>query len=95
MAENTSTISWLRHLADSLEESAHFPYGPEVAYDQRAQVDDSLRRLCGGDEAAGKALGKLIRAEFGYMPHAAAIALVRASRTENIVPDVEYDESTL
>lgn len=79
-------------VSDPQSDPAH-PYGP--SYDAKIGKDAGAAcvRLAGGEPQKGVALWKLIVGELGgYMPQAAAVALIRAANPDNIVPDVEAPE---
>jgi hypothetical protein len=73
-------------------DDAH-PMGPE--YDKPvigAVTGAACVQLCGGDKQKGIALFKIVRDDCGgYMPQAAALALIHAADTTNVVPDVTPD----
>ncbi|MGA2928717.1 MAG: hypothetical protein ABSG43_22555, partial [Solirubrobacteraceae bacterium] len=55
-------------------------YGPPVAGEAKSQATSAAIRLCGGDVDQARALWQRIQATLdGYMPHAAATALVHAA----------------
>jgi hypothetical protein len=79
----------LRAAADSLAEARTHPHGPPAAGEVRQSAGTACVSLCGGDQDQARTLWKLVAADLGYMPQAAAQALVRAAATTNLVPDVE------
>ena len=76
-----------------LTEHASHPHGPVVEGSLRAEAGQACVKLAGSQDK-GRTLWKLIAADYGYMPEAAATALVRASNVTNLVPDVEAPEPT-
>lgn len=67
--------------AEEVSSDMSLSYGPEVPADLAAVAGEAIVKLCGGDKDAGIALWKRIRAELeGYMPAAAAIALIAAAK---------------
>jgi hypothetical protein len=83
----------------SAEEMADEPAAPEfpmgVVYDREA-IGKAVGAACvklAGDKGRGISLFKLIAKDCGgYMPQAAALALVHAADTDNLVPDVTAPE---
>jgi hypothetical protein len=64
------------------------PYGPEVIAAVRPSAAQACVKIAGNPDQ-GIALWKVIARELGYMPQAAAVALIAAANTSNLVPDVE------
>ncbi len=57
------------------------PYGPGMPEELSASTGDAVMKLCGGDKDAGIVLWKAIRGSLeGYMPQAAAVALIAAAK---------------
>lgn len=76
----------LRKAADTLDQ---FPFGPPIQAEHMAGAGEACVRLCEGDPDRGRTLWRLVVDDCGgYMPAAAALALIRGSMTVNIVPDV-------
>lgn len=85
-----TATEFFRHVADRLEQADKHPYGPEHTPDERPIVAESCVVLCGGDHDRARSLWKQIAIDCGgYMPHAAACALIRASHAYSLIPDVE------
>ena len=70
------------------------PLGPEYNRELMGRaVGGACVKLCANDSQKGMALFKLIAKDCGgYMPQAAAFAVIRAADTENVVPDVQAPE---
>jgi hypothetical protein len=51
-------------------------------------------RLCRGNHDQARSLWKVVVQELGYMPLAAAVTLIRASKADELEPDVEAPEVT-
>lgn len=86
----SSLPEWFRSVADALEEAEKRPYGPVATAQDISVAGGACIVLCGGDKDKARSLWKQIVADAGgYMPHIAAITLIRATRTENLAPDVE------
>lgn len=75
--------------ADALERATKYPHGIPAAAETRLTAGQACVRLCDGDQDKARTLWKLVTQELGYMPFAAAVALIRASKTENLLPDIE------
>ena len=72
-----------------IHESQDHPLGPEVDEDSRTAAGAACVQLC-DSTAQARTLWKLVVDDCGgYMPQAAARALIRAATTDNLVPDVE------
>lgn len=78
----------LRTAADVLEDRMRHEHGIPATGETRTKAGDACVKLCNGDQDRARTLWTLIRDELGYMPLAAAVALIRASKTENLVPDI-------
>lgn len=90
MSADPTVLAHLRELISILERDRDHPDGPPVVDTTRASAADACKALCGGDANRARTLWKLIQRNFGgYMPHAAAVALIYAASTQNLVPDVE------
>lgn len=87
MAELLQT---LQGLTEIVERSVREPFGPPANPELRGLAGQACLKLCDGDADKARALWKLVVHDLGgsYMPSAAASALLRASDTENLVPDV-------
>lgn len=85
-------VELLSTAVDALSDARAHPHGPPAAGDIRQAAGDACVRLCDGDQDQARTLWKLVAADLGYMPQAAAQALVRAAATTNLVPDVEPPE---
>lgn len=86
-------IGWIMHMAGynptPAEEMGHTPgadgpqagppHGPQVGQELGVQASTALLALVGDQEKAVEAWGAIKSALFGYMPEAAATALVRAA----------------
>lgn len=80
----------LQGLTSIVETQLTQPYGPNYSADEAKATGDACVKLCRGDQDQARTLWKLVTRDLnGYMPHAAAVALVWAANTENLVPDVE------
>lgn len=79
----------LRTAADVLEDRIQHEHGIPASGETRVTAGQACVKLCGGDQDRARTLWKWITQELGYMPLAAAVALIRASTTENLVPDIE------
>lgn len=88
MSEFTAA-GFFRQVANTLERHDNEPHGPAVVGDERQIAGDACKQLCGGDADKARSLWKLIAEDLGYMPRAAAVALIRASTAESLIPDVE------
>jgi hypothetical protein len=84
-----SAIDFFKSVADALQDRVEHPYGIPAAPEMQKLAGEALVKFCGGDHDQARSLWKLIVADLGYMPHAVAFALTRASQTANLVPDVE------
>ena len=85
-----TTSQWLREIADALDTLQDRPHGPPVTGGLRDRAGEACVTLCDGDPDRGRTLWKLIAQDCGgYLPVAAARALIWASKTTNLVPDVE------
>lgn len=86
----TETLQTLQGLTEIVEKSLREPFGPPANPELRSLAGQACVRLCDGDPDRARALWRLIAADLGgYMPSAAASALLRASDTSNLVADVE------
>lgn len=84
-----STVDELRVLLDAAEDWEQHPHGPEVQGDTKRVAGSAAIELCRGDRDKARTLYKQIMQDCGgYMPVAAAMALIRAT-SSNLVPDVE------
>ena len=86
----------VREAVQAHEDAVNFPYGPPVDREHFAEVGTACVLLCEGDVNRGRTLWKLVVEDCGgsYMPAAAALALLRAAHTTNIVPDVAPDPTS-
>jgi hypothetical protein len=75
--------------AETLKRVQEQPYGPAAAGDTRTVAGQACVLFAEGDTEKARALWRQIAGDLGgYMPSAAAIALIRASRAKDIVlPD--------
>jgi hypothetical protein len=73
---------------DALQRAMSHPHGAPVIGDARDEAGKACVALCHGDQDKARTLWKLVTEPLGYMPEAAAFALVRASKTDNLVPDI-------
>jgi hypothetical protein len=78
----------LQEAALLIDEHAKHPYGPPASEDDRTAAGLACVKLCRGNQNEARTLWKLIANDLGYMPHAAAVALMYASGTDNLVPDI-------
>jgi hypothetical protein len=78
----------LRTAAEMLVEHAAHPHGFPVEGNTRVKAGEACVRLCRGNQDKGRTLWKRFVADWGYMPHAAAVALIYAANTDNLVPDI-------
>lgn len=88
-----TAAGFFRQIADTLEHHDTEPYGPAVRGDERKIAGDACKQLCGGDADKARSLWLLIQEDLGYMPRSAAVALIRASSAEQLVPDVQEPEA--
>lgn len=89
----SGTPDWFRQIADALQAIEEHPYGPPVKADEKQLAGDACKLLCAGNADKARSLWKLLVQDLGgYMPRAAAVALIRASRTEHLVPDAQAPE---
>jgi hypothetical protein len=65
------------------------PHGAPATDADRRYAGEACVNLCGGNQDQARTLWKLIVEDLGYMPYAAARALLRAAHTGNLVPDIE------
>jgi hypothetical protein len=79
-------------IAMALKTAEERPYGPPVSGDEKIVAGNACKQICGGDAAKAISLWKMIQADLGYVPRAAAVALIRASNPDAIIPDVEAPE---
>ena len=85
----------LAEITRIVQESESFRFGPPIQSEHKEAAGAACVQLCGGDQDRGRTLWKLIVESCGgYMPQAAVTALIRASDTSNIVPDVTPPEPT-
>jgi hypothetical protein len=89
-----TTIAVLQTAVQALTDTLERPYGPPAAGETRQVAGNAMVTLCDGDQDRARTLWKLIQEDLGYMPHAVCVALIRASSTENLVPDVTAPEVT-
>lgn len=82
--------------AQSLREARTRPHGPNPGATMAKEAGKACVSLCDGDTNRARTLWKQIVKELGadYMPKAAAVALIWAANTTNLVPDVEAPEPT-
>jgi hypothetical protein len=78
----------LQEAALLIDEHAKHPYGPPAEGEARAEAGRACVILCRGDRDKARTFWKLLVSDLGYMPSVVALALVRASNTANIVPDI-------
>ena len=79
-------------VADALQAYIEQPYGPKVDTRTVSVAGEACIQLCEGDQDKARALWRQICADLGYMPQSAAVALIRASRGPQMVPDVTAPE---
>lgn len=79
----------LRDAAAVLEDRIKHEHGVPASGETRSLAGQACITLCDGDQDKARTLWKLIAGELGYMPHGAAVSLIRASSTKNLVPDIE------
>lgn len=85
-----STLQAFQHVAQTLQWVKNHPHGPEASPEDRKVAGDACVLLCEGDHDRARTLWKLVVQDCGgYMPRSAACALIRASATLNLVPQVE------
>lgn len=83
----------LREALDALVSVNEYPKGPQVDRQTYSVATGAAVKIA-GDPPKAQALWKLIREDCGgYVPQAAALALIRASDLENLVPYIEPDLS--
>lgn len=87
-----SAAGFFRQVSDTLEQHEREPHGPAVRGDERQVAGDACKRLCAGDADKARSLWLLIQQDLGYMPRSAAVALIRASGAEGLIPDVTAPE---
>lgn len=76
-------------IAAILEDSFRQPHGTPASPDDVKVAKHACVKLCGGNTQFAGTLWAEIEGKLGYMPHAAAVALVHASDTTNLVPHIE------
>ena len=87
-----TTEELLHELLTTVQEHRLHPYGPVPSPTDEKVAGAALVRLCGGDKDKARTLWKLIASDFGYMPRAACVAVIRAADPSNLVPDVTPPE---
>lgn len=93
MIADTHTLTIFQHVTDVLQNAQERPHGPATSGDEKKIAGNACLDLCGGDADKARTMWKLIAKDLGgYLPHAAAVALIRASSPTNLVPDVEAPE---
>jgi hypothetical protein len=85
-------IGGMRGALELLEKHAKHPYGLEADGQTRKVAGNACVELLKGDNDRARALWKQITEDFGYMPYAAAVALIRAQTAGALTPDVEAPE---
>jgi hypothetical protein len=89
MSDPISDLTRLcKELADAVEEAKKHPHGAAATDDDRRSAGEACVKLCGNNQDQARTLWKLIVEDLGYMPRAAARALLRAAHTENLLPDI-------
>ena len=92
-ATTQAALPLFRAAVHALEQIDRLPHGIPVTGDTRKIAGEACVQLCGGNQDQARSLWKLVANDCGgYMPHAAAAALIRATATSNLVPDVEAPE---
>lgn len=89
-----SAIDFFKGVAQALEDRERHPYGPPAAGDLPKLAGEALVKFCDGDHDKAISLYQMIVADLSYFPHCVAFALIRAGKTENIVPAVQAPEPT-
>lgn len=93
MTNENELFQAMTAMLDAWNERRQFPFGPAIKPEHMDVAGQACVRLCEGDADKGRTLWKLVADQCGgYMPAAAAIALIRASATLNLVPDVTAPE---
>lgn len=92
MTEITITDA-VRTVADRLEAAERWPHGPQAVGTTWRAATSACTVLCRGNADKGRSLWLTIVDDLGYMPHSAAVALIRASNAPQLLPDVSPDES--
>lgn len=84
-----TTLKALEDVLVALRESRERPHGPEATPNDRMVAGHACVKFAGDPDTA-RTLWKLIAQDCGgYFPRAAVWALVRASETTNLIPDVQ------
>lgn len=92
-AVEDNALAAFQHVATTLQWVKDHPHGPEASPEDRQVAGQACVQLCDGDQDRARTLWKLIAEDCGgYMPRSAALTLIRAARTGNLVPDVEPPE---
>jgi hypothetical protein len=73
---------------ETFDDRIKHEHGIPASGETRVTAGHACVQLCAGDADRARTLWKLIVEELGYMPLAAAVALIRASKTENLTPDI-------
>jgi len=84
----TDVLAACRELTRILENHEKYPHGPPVTPDTANVAGHACVKLCDGDRDRGRTLWRIVAEKYGYMPDAAAFALIKASDTTNVIPDV-------
>lgn len=91
----TEWLQGMRNALELLEKQAAHPYGPAATGDTRVVAGNACVALLKGDSDRARSLWKQITEDCGgYMPFAAADALIRAQAAGALTPDVEAPEIT-
>lgn len=85
----SDALTILQEAATTLQQAQQFPYGQAATSQERKFAGDACVQFCDGDNDRARTLWKLIESQLGYMPQCVAFALIRASRAENLIPDIE------
>lgn len=88
MSSRLELAEMLGDLMLVVRQSVDQPHGRPPDPETRKLAGDACVALCDGDKDKARTLWKLIADRLGYMPEAAAVALIYATKT-NLVPDVE------
>ena len=78
-----------RNAADTLQQAEERPHGRKATPEEGKLIGEACVALCGGEHDKARAFWKLIVKDLGYMPWPVGWALIRASDTSNVVPDIE------
>lgn len=80
--------------AETLREARTRPHGTTPGAVMTQEAGKACVALCDGDQDKARTLWKLVVQDCGgYMPQSAAIALIHAAKTVNLVPDAEAPEA--